>query len=413
LVEVREELTFKRAEMAAIFEEAGPELDMSRITRLGGDNAAKVAEIQRRRAELDALGAEFDRLTLMDMVRTENAREMGRLVDPVGPPVHAGGNGNGGGYQPRRTLKAVLEDSKPYRAFRTGREGTSFSIDLPYPDFKTLVTLANVSAQADRRDPVEMALESRTIADLLDSGNTVANSIEYYEETTFTNAAATVAEGVAKPESTDQFTLRTETVRKIATNIPATKESVDDVGWLMSQLQGRMAFGVRRQEENQILNGDNTGTNLNGLLNRTIQSTAKGGAEDNLTAIYRGMQLVRGSAGSGFAEPTAIVMNPANWTAIATLRTADGIYIWGHPSGNGPETVWGLPLRQTTALAAGTALILSRPWAQVMRREDVGVTVSTEHSTFFTENKIMIQAESRLTLCVYRPSAFAKVTALT
>jgi HK97 family phage major capsid protein len=337
-VEAREELATKRAELAAIFEEAGPELDMSRITRLGGDNAAKQAEIKRRNDELTALGQTFDQLALMEMIRQSNATETRRVTEAVGPNIHAGGDGNGGSYQPRRTLKALLEDSKPYRAFRGGRDITSFSIDLPYGDFKTIVTLTGVSPQAERRDVVPMALESRTVADLLTQGNISSNTTEYYEETAFTNAADVVAEGGTKQESVDTFTLRTETVRKIAHNIPATKEALDDVAWLESHLRGRLAFGVRRKEEDQILNGSGAGINILGLLNRAIQSTA---------------------------------------------------------------------------IAAGTALIVSRPYAEVLRREDVGVTVSTEHSTFFVENKVMLQAESRLALACYRPSAFAKVTALT
>jgi HK97 family phage major capsid protein len=53
-----------------------------------------------------------------------------------------------------------------------------------------------------------------------------------------------------------------------------------------------------------------------------------------------------------------------------------------------------------------------RPYAEVFRRSGIQITVSTEHSTYFIENKVAILAESRLTLAVYRPTAFCTVTGI-
>jgi HK97 family phage major capsid protein len=258
-----------------------------------------------------------------------------------------------------------------------------------------------------------MALEERTVADLMLQGQIDRGTVEYYEETTVTNNAATVAEGGTKPESALAWTLRTETARKIAHFVPATKESLDDVSFLESAIRGRLAYGVRRIEETQILSGDGNAPNLRGILNRSgIQTQAKG-ADPTPDAIYKAMQKVRGSAGFGFAEPTALVIHPNDWTDIKLLRTADGIYLWGNPSDEGPDRIWSLMVRQTTGITEGTGLVGAfRPHAEVLRREGITITLSTEHSTYFVENKVAILAESRLALAVYRPSAFATVTGI-
>jgi HK97 family phage major capsid protein len=412
LAEVREELAAKRQELFNIQQEAGPDLDMSKIKSLPGDSQAKVEEIRRRSDELAALGAKHDRLALVEEQLKGNQREHERLSQPAGGMQFPGSGGRAEQPLDAKQLKQIIVDHKGYQQFRGGQV-RSVTMDIPAVDFKTLITLTTVNAQADRRGLVNMALEERTTADLMLQGTTDNNTVEYYEETTVTNAAATVAEGGTKPESALAWTLRTENVRKIATWIPATKESLDDVSFLESQIRGRLAFMVMRTEEAQLLTGDGTAPNISGILDRSgIQTQAKG-ADPTPDAIYKAMQKIRGAGGSGFAEPSAVVLHPNDWTDIKLLRTADGIYLWGNPSDEGPDRIWGLPVRQTTAMTENTGLVGAfRPYAEVLRRTGIQITLSTEHSTYFVENKVAILAESRLALAVYRPAAFATVTGI-
>lgn len=413
VVELREEIAEKRRFLHNVFQEAGPEVDLTRVTVLTGDTQAKHAEIRRRNLELDALSGEEARLALLEEIARKNAQEHERLTQPERGLPFGSANGSAGKGGPPPSFREFLSGHPQYKAFRDGhaREAT---IDLPHFDFKTLVTLTTVSPQNFRQpDVVPMAQEERTVADLLLQGTISVGTIEYYEETLFTNTAGPVAEGAAKPEMTLEWTLRSDPARKIAETIPATKESLDDVSWLESQLRNRLAFAVKRAEEAELLAGDGTGVHLLGLLNRPgVQTIAKGGTEPNTDAIYKAIQLVRGSAGLGFAEPTAIVMHPQNVTNYKLMRTADGIYINGPPSQEGPDTMWGLPIRQTTGMTLDKALVLTRQYGEVLRREGITLTMSTEHSTFFVENKVMFLAEERLALAVYRPSAFATATAL-
>jgi HK97 family phage major capsid protein len=222
------------------------------------------------------------------------------------------------------------------------------------------------------------------------------------------------AEGAAKTESDWAVTLRSDPIRKVAHWFQATKESLDDVPWLESQLRGRLSFGVRRKEEQQVLSGDGTGQNITGLINRSGIQTQARGSDSNMDAIYKAMQKIRGSAGTGFAEPTAIVIHPDNFTAIKLAKSTDGIYLYGAPADEGVDRLWGLPLRQTTAITANTALVGAfRPYAEVLRREGITVLTSSEHASFMVENKLLIVAESRLGLAVTRPSAFCTATGLT
>jgi HK97 family phage major capsid protein len=117
----------------------------------------------------------------------------------------------------------------------------------------------------------------------------------------------------------------------------------------------------------------------------------------------------------GLAEPTAVVIHPLSWQNLRLAKTATEEQYYG-PGPFAPdqvERIWGLPVRVTPLIAEGTALVGAfRPFAQVFRKGGIRVVASTEHSTYFTENKVAILAEERLTLAVYRPSAFCSVTGL-
>jgi HK97 family phage major capsid protein len=423
LAETRLRLDAKRRQIYAAMEEAGPEIDLGRITSIDGDVDRKRALLRQWDAECEALEKDEDQLAHLQKIRDQNERQLRAAEQPdrfVPFPTNGAGAGNGavglGSLRVDRdghTLRHLISNHPGFKALKEGNSG-SFALELSAVDFKTLVTLTTVSPQNFRQpDIVPMGLEERTVADLMLQGTIDRGIVEYYEETTFTNAATGVAEGSAKPESTIGFTLRTETAKKIAHNIPVTKEALDDNSFLESQIRGRLAFGVKRREEQQILTGVGTGNDLMGLLNRVgIQTQAAAGS--GVDAIFRAMQLIRGQAGSGFAEPTAVVIHPANWTTLKLAKDTTGQYLFGGPSDEGPDRIWGLPVRQTTGITQNTALVGAfRPYAEVLRREGISIVMSTEHSTFFVENKVMLQAESRIALAVYRPSAFATVTGLT
>jgi HK97 family phage major capsid protein len=63
------------------------------------------------------------------------------------------------------------------------------------------------------------------MADLFASGVTESNAVTYMKETTFTNAAAPVAEAGTKPESTLIFDAVSDPVQKIAHWLPVTEGS--------------------------------------------------------------------------------------------------------------------------------------------------------------------------------------------
>jgi HK97 family phage major capsid protein len=249
-----------------------------------------------------------------------------------------------------------------------------------------------------------------TIRDLLPVGVTSSNLIEFTKENVFTNSAAPqysspAFENVTKPESGITFTLATAPVRTLAHWIPVSKQVLDDSPMLQSFIEGRLMYGLKLEEEDQILNGDGTGGNLSGILdsgNFTAYSRAVSG-DTNIDTLRR---AITQTLISEYMADT-IVLNPVDWEGIELTKATDGQYVWTNPAlGNAPQ-IWGKRVVATNAIAAGTFLVGAFSMGgQIWDRQQASLMVSLENSDNFVKNMVTMLAEERLALTIYRPTAF-------
>jgi len=226
-----------------------------------------------------------------------------------------------------------------------------------------------------------------------------------------------VPEGGHKPQLHYLYSTVTENLTKIAGFIKLSDEMLDDLAFLVSEINTRLMYDLAVFEEQQLLNGDGTAPNLRGLLNRSgIQTEAVADATDGFNALFRSMTKV--STATGLA-PDGLVINPADYQTLRLAVDGNGQYLGGGPftgqyGNNGfsnQPPVWGLRTVVTAAIAQGTALVGAyRQAATVYRRG--GVTVSSTNSNVddFEHNLVTIRAEERLALAVRVPAAFVKVT---
>lgn len=277
-------------------------------------------------------------------------------------------------------------------------------------DMAAVTTLSDaaggVLVKEERIDGIVKLPERRmTVRDLLTSGRTSTNAIEYVKESGFTNNAAPVSEATTKPESNMTFELVTRPVRTIAHWLLASKQILDDAPMLESHIDGRLRYGLAYVEEDQLLNGDNDAANLYGLI---PQATAYSAAFTP-TAIQALDKVRLAILQSELAEfpATGIVMNPTDWARVELTKDGNERYIIGNPQGAIASTLWRRPVVATQAMTVDKFLTGAfRLGAQVFDREDAAVEVSTEDSDNFRKNLVTIRAEERLVLAVYRPEAF-------
>lgn len=269
---------------------------------------------------------------------------------------------------------------------------------------------------------VPLLFQPLTVADLIASGTTDSSSVSYVIESAFQDTTATVAEKGTKPQLDLTLSRRQDNVSKIANVAKVTDEMFQDAPQFEAYLSNRMVFGVKRAEEDQLLNGNGTSPNLQGILNRTglattVTTSATLTAQKAIEGVFNQITALRSTS---FIEPDAVVMNATDWQTIRLGKDANDQYYAGGPFtgayGNaGPSNVyqlWGLTVVVTSAIAAGTALVGrfgGGECAQVFRRQGVTVEMTNSNVDDFVNNLITLRAEERLALAVYRPAGFGKV----
>ncbi|WP_232629151.1 phage major capsid protein [Methylobacterium sp. Leaf118] len=339
----------------------------------------------------------------------------GRLADAEQKAARRGGPG-GGEQIELKTLGQHFADSEGFKAIKENGAGfrgnvratveTKAMLTVPGVTGST-TSLSNSIIQADRRGIVNLPDRTLRVRDLITPGQTNSNNIEYPVETTYTNAAAMVAEGAKKPESSLAFDMRSAPVRTLAHIFKASRQLLDDAAGLVSYIDGRARYGLRFAEEAQILYGNGTGQNLAGIMPQASAYAAPF-AVTGETPIDR-LRLAILQATLALYPATGIVLNDTDWAKIEMIKDTQGRYLIGNPQGNIAANLWGLPVATTLAMTANDFLVGAfRAGAQLFDRMAIEVLLSTENVDDFEKNMITIRAEERLGLAVYRPAAFVK-----
>lgn len=265
----------------------------------------------------------------------------------------------------------------------------------------------------DRRPGViGPGMETLSVRSLIAPGQTTSNVVNYVKESGFTNKAAPVAEGTRKPESGMMFIEESANVRTIAHYIPVSKQILTDAPTLQSYIDTRMLYGLAEKEESQLINGDGTGVNINGLLTQaTAYDTAMNKIGDTmLDQLANAILQVRLAK----FPANGVYMHPADVNGLRLIKDTTGRYIFADPANGSLPMPWGMRIVESLEIPKGSFLIGAfNLAAQIFDRESAVIDISEHNEDNFVTNKVTIRVEERLALAVYRPEAIVKGTFIT
>lgn len=345
-----------------------------------------------------------------------------------------------------KTLGQLFMESPEFKALNGGRNGANMpspftltSADVTGGNWGrkdvytglpttsvTRIAVDNFGA-VERDAMVIPPMRTRRVRDLFPTRTTSAAVIEYFRmigfttpNTTAVNAASPVAERVGggfglKPQSSMVFEGHQAPVRTLAHWEAAHRNVLADEPQLRSIIDNELLYGLRLQEDFQILQGDGTGENLLGVLNtsgvQTYNHTPGSGGVPSTDTKADALRRAATLSFLAYYEPSGVVMHPNDWEDIELTKNSQGTYLFSVSMQVGGEArIWRMPIVDTPAMPEGTALVGAfGTGAQLYDREQATIRISEQHADFFVRNAIVILAEERLALAVKRPESFVKV----
>jgi HK97 family phage major capsid protein len=320
-----------------------------------------------------------------------------------------------GSDEPNKTAGQLFAESPEVVAMLKSKDFKSAPVSI------SRKTIVNSSGSAQplvdgARVPGIIAPAGRRlmIRDLLPQIPTNSNLVEFCQELVFTDSSApqydntsptAYSEGAVKAQSNITFQLGTAAVVTVSAWLGASRQVLSDAAQLAGYIDSRLAYGIKLEEEDELLTGDGTVGTLTGL---NSSATAFTGGVTNQTALDTLLKAIEQVALS-YYETDAFILHPTDWTAIQVLKDTTGRYLFTNPQDITQPRIWGKPCVVTAAQTSGTwtagAFSLA---AAIYDREDLSIRVSDQHSDFFTRNLVAILAEERLALAIYRSAAIVK-----
>ena len=297
------------------------------------------------------------------------------------------------------SVKKGLKDNKDQLTKIKGDKNASLS-------FKAAGTMLISTNVSGGNVPVEQRLSgldilpSRTIRllDVVQRGTAESNVISWVSQANKDGSAGGTDEGTLKNQIDFDLVVNSESVKKRTAFIKVSTEMVDDISFMEAEIRNELMRELLKDVENQVYQGDGTGSNLTGI--KTIADAFVGtdfaGTVDNaneadvLTVAMNQIEVAEQDA------PTFAFVHPNTITTLKLIKTSetDRRYIDRLAMIAGQLTLDGMPIIKSTLIPKGEYLIGNFSASTVYDKGSVDIEVGRD-SDDFTKNLITILAEWR------------------
>ena len=241
------------------------------------------------------------------------------------------------------------------------------------------------------------------VADLFSTGAITGTVLQYPVFDELEGNAKMVEETGAAPQvHWKDPTWKQDKIGKVASFFGISEDMMDDLSWVIGEINDAAQYDLKLQEETQLLSGNGSENNLTGLFNREIQTMNKDELSDADRLSKAALQI---TTTTNF-QADAYVMNPLDFWKLTIAKDANGNYL----NLTDGAKLWNIPTVATAAITEGTALVGAFKSAKVLRTGGLVVKMTDSDTDDFLHFKQKCRVSERLGLQVKYPKAFVKVT---
>lgn len=241
------------------------------------------------------------------------------------------------------------------------------------------------------------------VADLFSTGAITGTVLQYPVFDELEGNAKMVDETGAAPQVHWKDPVwKQDKIGKVASFFGISEDMMDDLSWVIGEINDAAQYDLKLQEETQLLSGDGSENNLTGLFNREIQTMGKDELSDADRLSKAALQI---TTTTNF-QADAYVMNPLDFWKLTIAKDANGNYL----NLTDGAKLWNIPTVATAAITEGTALVGAFKSAKVLRKGGLVVKMTDSDTDDFLHFKQKCRVSERLGLQVKYPKAFVKVT---
>lgn len=255
-------------------------------------------------------------------------------------------------------------------------------------------------------------------------GTVDSGSLDYPKEKLYTDGMGVEAETGLSDETTITFEMVTETAHRIATFAEVSRRALRNTAWLSQYLANRFMEKFIKLLNTQVLVGNGTGENLNGIITQASAFPAAGAFTDTIptgesTLIDAVIAMKSALYNTANVMANACFVSPVTHYQLTVQKTTTREYAYdgvlAQVDENGVWKLNGMVLIMSKDVPDGDALIglISPNVLQVLMNGGIDMATSQSHSTNFAASLVAFRFEADVLFPIYRPYAFMTDTLAT
>jgi len=257
------------------------------------------------------------------------------------------------------------------------------------------VSGGNVPVEQREAGVNNIARRRTFIRELISNGVATSNLISWVEQTGVEGAPDGTVEGTLKNQIDFDLVVVSSAVKKRTAFIKVSTEMLGDIDFMRSEINNELTQRLALDIDDQILNGNNAGQNLNGIIPQSTAWAAGAFATSVVDPNIADVLTVADNQIEVANHMTSVyVVHPTDMTALRLAKATDAQYVDRLQDVAGQMSLDGIPVVKNTGIAQDTFLAMDGSKASVFSRGEMTIQVGLD-SDDFTKNMRTVLVEWR------------------